>query len=41
MNKPKLLIVRPNDDKKIIYKNLILYLKHQGIKVVKEGKNGK
>lgn len=38
MSKPKLIIVKPSDDKKTIYRNLILYLKQQGIKVVKDSK---
>ena len=41
MKKLKLFVVRPNDDKKTIYKNLTKYLKQQGIKVVKESKNEK
>ena len=41
MKKLKLLVVRPNDDKKTIYKNLIKYLEHQGIRIVKGGKNEK
>ena len=41
MKKLKLLVVRPSDDRKIIYKNLIKYLKEQGIKVVGGRKNEK
>ena len=41
MKKLKLLVVRPSDDRKTIYKNLIKYLKQQGIKVVKESNNKK
>ena len=41
MKKLKLLVVRPNDDRKTIYKNLIRYLEHQGIRVRKGGKNEK
>jgi len=41
MKKMKLLVVRPSDDKKNIYKNLIKYLEHQGIRIVKGGKNEK
>ena len=41
MKKLRLLVVKPNDNRKIIYKNLIKYLEEQGIKVVKGGKNGK
>ena len=41
MKKLKLLVVRPNDDRKTIYKNLIRYLEHQGIRVIKGGKNEK
>ena len=40
MKKLKLLVVRPNDDRKTIYKNLIKYLEQQGIRV-KGGKNEK
>ena len=39
MKKLKLLVVKPNDNKKTIYKNLIKYLERQGIKIVKGGKN--
>ena len=38
MKKLKLLVVRPSDDKKTIYKNLVRYLEQQGIRVVKGGK---
>ena len=41
MKKLKLFVVRPNDDKETIYKNLTEYLKQQGIKIVKESKNEK
>ena len=41
MKKMKLLVVRPNDDKKTIYKNLIRYLEQQGIGIKKGGKNEK
>jgi hypothetical protein len=41
MKKLKLLVVKPNDDKKTIYKNLIKYLERQGIRVKKGNKNGK
>ena len=41
MKKLKLLIIKPNDEKKIIYKNLTRYLEQQGIKVLKGGKNDK
>jgi LPS O-antigen subunit length determinant protein (WzzB/FepE family) len=41
MKKLKLLVVRPSDDRKTIYKNLIRYLEQQGISVVKGGKNEK
>ena len=41
MKKTKLLVVRPSDDRKTIYKNLIRYLKQQGIRVIKGGKNEK
>ena len=41
MKKMKLLVVRPSDDKKNIYKNLIKYLEQQGIRIVKGGKNEK
>ena len=39
MKKIKLLVVKPNDNRKTIYKNLIKYLEQQGIKVTKGGKN--
>ena len=41
MKKLKLLVVRPSDNKKTIYKNLIKYLDQQGIKIISGGKNGK
>ena len=41
MKKLKLLIIKPNDEKEIIYKNLTRYLEQQGIKVLKGGKNEK
>ena len=41
MKKLKLFVVRPSDDKKTIYKNLIKYLEQQGIRVVKESKSEK
>ena len=41
MKKLKLLIIKPNDEKEIIYKNLTRYLEEQGIKVLKGGKNEK
>jgi PleD family two-component response regulator len=41
MKKLKLLVVRPIDDSKTIYKNLIKYLEQQGIRIVKGGKNEK
>ena len=41
MKKLKLLVVRPSDDRKTIYKNLIKYLEQQGIRIVKGGKNEK
>ena len=41
MKKLKLLVVKPNDNRKTIYKNLIKYLEQQGIRVVKGGKNEK
>ncbi|MDB4661355.1 hypothetical protein OAE69_01490 [Gammaproteobacteria bacterium] len=41
MKKLKLLIIKPNDEKEIIYKNLTKYLEEQGIKVLKGGKNEK
>ena len=41
MKKLKLLVVRPSDDRKTIYKNLTKYLERQGIKVTKGGKNDK
>ena len=41
MKKLKLLVVRPNDDRKTVYKNLIKYLEQQGIRIVKGGENEK
>ena len=41
MKKLKLFVVRPNDDRKTIFKNLIKYLEQQGIKVLRGGKNDK
>ena len=41
MKKLKLLVVKPSDDKKTIYRNLIKYLEQQGIKIVKGDKNEK
>jgi len=41
MKKIKLLIIKPNDEKEIIYKNLTKYLEQQGIKITKGGKNDK
>ena len=41
MKKLKLLVVKPSDDRKTIYKNLIKYLEQQGIRVAKGGKNEK
>ena len=41
MRKLKLLVVKPQDDRKTIYKNLIKYLSQQGIKIISGGKNGK
>ena len=41
MKKLKLLVVKPNDDRKTIYKNLIKYLEHRGIRIVRGGKNEK
>jgi PleD family two-component response regulator len=41
MKKLKLLVVRPSDDRKTIYKNLIKYLEQQGIRIIKGGKNEK
>ena len=41
MKKLELIVVKPDDEKELIYKKLITYLKKQGIKIVKEAKNGK
>ena len=41
MKKLKLLVAKPSDDRKTIYKNLIKYLEQQGIKIIKGGKNEK
>ena len=39
MKKLELIVVKPDDEKELIYKKLITYLKKQGIKIVKEVKN--
>ena len=41
MKKLKLLIIKPNDEKEIIFKNLTKYLEQQGIKITKGGNNDK
>ncbi len=41
MKKLKLLVVKPSDDRKTIYKNLIKHLEQHDIKIVKGGKNEK
>ena len=41
MKKIKLLVINPNDEKEIIYKNLTKYLQQQGIKITKGGNNDK
>ena len=41
MKKPKLLIFRPDDNKKTIYKNLVNYLKQQGIRIKRDSNNEK
>lgn len=41
MKKLKLLIIKPNDEKEIIYKKLTKYIEQQGIKISKGGKNEK
>lgn len=41
MKKLKLLVVKPYDDRKTIYKNLIKYLGQQGIRIIGGGKNDK
>ncbi|MDC0547100.1 hypothetical protein OAO59_03525 [Gammaproteobacteria bacterium] len=40
MKKIKLLVVKPNDSIDTIYKNLVLFLENQGIKI-KRGANEK
>ena len=40
MKKLELFVVKPDGKKEIIYKKLIAYLNKQGIKIVKESKNG-
>ena len=35
MNKIKLIVVKPNDTKELIYNNLVLYLRNHGIKIKK------
>ena len=39
MKKLELIVVKPDDEKELIYKKLITYLKKQGIKIVKEALN--
>ena len=39
MKKLELIVVKPDDEKELIYKKLITYLKKQGIKIEKEAKN--
>ena len=39
MKKLELIVVKPDDEKELIYKKLITYLKKQGIKIVKEAYN--
>ena len=41
VKKLKLLIIKPNDEKESIYKNLTKYIEQQGIKITKGGKNDK
>ena len=41
MKKIELFAVKPSDDRKEIYKNLIKYLEKQGIKIRREGKHKK
>jgi hypothetical protein len=41
MKKLKLFVVTPDNSKDSIYKNLVIYLKKQGIKVKKNGKSEK
>jgi len=41
MKKIELFAVKPSDDRKEIYKNLIKYLEKQGIKIRREGKHEK
>ena len=41
MKKLNLFIVRPSDTREEVQKKLAEYLKQQGIKIVKEGKNEK
>ena len=41
MKKLDLLVVRPSDTKEEVQRKFVKYLKQQGIKIVKEGKNEK
>ena len=41
MKKLNLFVVRPSDTREDVQKRLVEYLKQQGIKIVKEGKNEK
>ena len=39
MKKLELFVIKPDDEKELIYKKLITYLQKQGIKIVKETEN--
>ena len=41
MKKLNLFVVRPSDTKKEVQKKFVEYLKQQGIKIIKGGKNEK
>ena len=41
MKKLNLFVVRPSDTKEEVQRKFVEYLKKQGIKIVKEGKNEK
>ena len=41
MKKFNLFVVRPSDTREEVQKKFVEYLKQQGIKIVKEGKNEK
>ena len=41
MKKTELFVVKPSDDRNIVYKNFVAYLERQGIKIIKGGRHEK